>query len=210
MSRPKQGALPTYRLHQARNCAVVTIDGHDHYLGLFGSPSSKQKYAALIRAWQQRQEQPATPNDAPLVANDHPTINEVILAYLKHARDYYRPHHGENKEAGCINDALVVVQEQGYGREPADCFRPHDLKKVREAMIAKRWSRTYINSQVNLGKRMFAFAMEEDLVPGSVVPCPPGGQRIAPRDARSARNGQSQTRHARSGTTMTPPRFDGP
>lgn len=43
MSRPRKGALPTYRFHKARNCAVVTIDGHDHYLGPFGSPSSKQK-----------------------------------------------------------------------------------------------------------------------------------------------------------------------
>ena len=71
--------------------------------------------------------------------NDRPTINELILAYLKHARDYYRPNHGENKEAGCINDALAVLQEQGYGREPADAFRPRDLKKVREAMVAKNW-----------------------------------------------------------------------
>jgi hypothetical protein len=33
------------------------------------------------------------------------------------------------------------VQECGYGREPADSFRPRDLKKVREAMIAKTWCR---------------------------------------------------------------------
>lgn len=168
MSRPRKGALPAYRLHKARNCAVVTIDGHDHYLGPFGSPSSKQKYAALIRAWQQRQEQPAAEPDAPLVPNDRPTVNELILAYLKHARDYYRPNHGENKEAGCINDALAVLQEQGYGREPGDAFRPKDLKKVREAMVAKRWSRTYVNSQVNRVKRMFAYAVEEDLIPGTV------------------------------------------
>ncbi|MHB1422839.1 MAG: tyrosine-type recombinase/integrase [Gemmataceae bacterium] len=168
MSRPRKGALPTYRLHKARNCAVVTIDGHDHYLGPFGSPSSKQKYAALIRAWQQRQEQPAAEPDAPLVPNDGPTVNELILAYLKHARDYYRLNHGENKEAGCINDALAVLQEQGYGREPGDAFRPRDLKKVREAMVAKNWARTYVNSQVNRVKRMFAFAVEEDLIPGTV------------------------------------------
>ncbi|MGH7169636.1 MAG: tyrosine-type recombinase/integrase [Gemmataceae bacterium] len=168
MPRLKKGAIPSYRHHKARNCAVVTIDGHDHYLGPFGSPSSKQKYASLIRAWQQRQEQNEVATDELLVPNDHPTINEVILAYLKHARDYYRPNHGENKEAGCINDALTVLQVQGYGREPADAFRPKDLKKVREAMTAKNWSRSYINSQVNRVKRMFAYAVEEDLIPGTV------------------------------------------
>jgi hypothetical protein len=30
---------PTYRLHKARNCAVVTINGKNHYLGL--SPSDR-------------------------------------------------------------------------------------------------------------------------------------------------------------------------
>lgn len=89
MSRLKKGAIPAYRHHKARKCAVVTIDGHDHYLGLFGSPSSKQKYAALIRTWQQRQEQENPVPDEPLVANDRPTVNELILAYLKHARDYH-------------------------------------------------------------------------------------------------------------------------
>jgi hypothetical protein len=52
-----------------------------------------------------------------------------------------------------INDALAVLQEQGYGREPADAWY-RDLKKVREAVIAKYWSRTYINSQVNRIKRL--------------------------------------------------------
>jgi integrase len=168
MPRLKKGALPSYRHHKARNCAVVTIDGHDHYLGPFGSPSSKQRYAALIRAWQQRQEQPPVEPGTPLEPNDHPTVNELILAYLKRARDYYRPNHGENKEAGCINDALAVLQEEGYGREPADSFRPKDLKKVREAMVAKNWSRTYTNSQVNRIRRMFAYAVEEDLISGTV------------------------------------------
>lgn len=61
-----------------------------------------------------------------------------------------------------------MLQEQGYGREPADAFRPSDLKKVREAMVARQWSRNYINSQVNRIKRMFGYATEEDLVPGTV------------------------------------------
>jgi hypothetical protein len=65
MSRLRKGAVPTYRLHKARNCAVVTIDGHDHYLGPFGTPSSKQRHAGLIRAWQQRQEQPPVEPDGP-------------------------------------------------------------------------------------------------------------------------------------------------
>jgi len=32
------GKIPAYRLHKARNLAVVTLDGRNHYLGPFGSP----------------------------------------------------------------------------------------------------------------------------------------------------------------------------
>ena len=31
---------PSYRFHKARNCAVVTINGRDHYLGAHDSPES--------------------------------------------------------------------------------------------------------------------------------------------------------------------------
>ena len=31
---------PKYRLYKARNCAVVTIAGRDHYLGPYDSPES--------------------------------------------------------------------------------------------------------------------------------------------------------------------------
>lgn len=168
MARLKKGSLPSYRLHKPTGLAVVTLDGHDHYLGPHGTPASKQKYTSLIRAWLQRREQPDLPQQDPLVGNDRPTVNEVILAYLKHADTYYKLNHGENKEAGCIDDALKAVQECGYGREPADSFRPSDLKRVREAMIARKWSRNYINAQINRIKRMYRFAVEEDLVPGTV------------------------------------------
>lgn len=167
MSRLKNGSLPSYRLHRARNLAVVTIDGRDFYLGPHGTPGSKQKYAALIRRCQQQQiEQPARPFE-PIQPTDRPTINELVLIYLRHAVAYYKAHNGENKEAGCISDSLAVLQ-QLYGREPADTFRPKNLKTVRDAMIKKGWSRTYINRQVARIKRMFAHAVEEDLLSGSV------------------------------------------
>ncbi len=95
-------------------------------LGPYGSVASKQEYAALIRAWQERQGQPDAPQDQPLKANERVTINEMVLVYLKHAITYYRMNQGENKEAGCISDALAIMQDL-YGREYADEFRPKDL-----------------------------------------------------------------------------------
>jgi hypothetical protein len=42
---------PSYRFHKARNCAVVTLNGRDHYLGLYDSPESWEKYHRLIAEW---------------------------------------------------------------------------------------------------------------------------------------------------------------
>jgi hypothetical protein len=39
---------PSYRFHKARNCAVVTIDGRDHYLGVYDSPESRERYHRLV------------------------------------------------------------------------------------------------------------------------------------------------------------------
>ena len=46
MSRSKN--VPKYALHKSTGQARVIIDGRHHYLGKFGSPESRQKYAALL------------------------------------------------------------------------------------------------------------------------------------------------------------------
>ena len=167
MPRHKKGTVPSYRHHKARNLAVVTIDGKDFYLGPYGSRESHRRYEALVRSWREREDRPE-PDNQPIVVTGRPSINDLILVYLEYAEKHYRPNNGRNSEAGCVDDALKVVQECGYGEELAESFRPKDLKKVREAMIAKDWSRGYVNHQVIRIKRMFAYAVEEDLIPGSV------------------------------------------
>jgi hypothetical protein len=39
---------PKYRLHKARNYAVVTIAGRDYYLGAYDSPESREKFHRLV------------------------------------------------------------------------------------------------------------------------------------------------------------------
>ena len=43
--------IPSYRHHKARDCAVVTINGKNHYLGRWQSPESKELYDRLIGEW---------------------------------------------------------------------------------------------------------------------------------------------------------------
>ena len=94
-SRPRK--QPSYRLHKARGCAVVTINGKNRYLGKYNSPESYEKYARLIAQWQANGEAPpiGTCGEVRLEL----TVSELVLRYLEHAQDYYKdygdPHHGE-------------------------------------------------------------------------------------------------------------------
>jgi hypothetical protein len=45
---PKPTRPPAYRLHKPSGRAVVWINGHDAYLGAYGSPEARNAYAAAI------------------------------------------------------------------------------------------------------------------------------------------------------------------
>ncbi|MEJ7640260.1 MAG: hypothetical protein WKF75_20415, partial [Singulisphaera sp.] len=79
---------PTYRLHKARNSAVVTIDGRNHYLGPYGSPESHEKYARLIAEWRANAKH-LLPTTGPRRIDPSFSIDELILAYFRHAQAYY-------------------------------------------------------------------------------------------------------------------------
>ena len=84
---PRTYRPPAYRLHKARNTAVVTIDGRNHYLGPYGSPESHEKYARLIADWRLHANALAKPL-APRRADATRSVNELILAYFRHVQAY--------------------------------------------------------------------------------------------------------------------------
>jgi hypothetical protein len=96
------------------------------------------------------------------------TVNEPILAYYKHAAEYYgftdEPTRGD---ASCLRDALRILKVLS-GSTPAREFGPLALKACRGEMLRKDWSRTWTNAQVDRIRRAFRWGVEEDLVPGSV------------------------------------------
>jgi hypothetical protein len=184
MARNRKGTPPHYRLHRPTGQAVVTIDGCDYYLGRYGCPDSDSKYERLIKAWRKRQEaisSPTTGTDSALLLPEEPTVNAISLAYIRHAKTYYKPTaEGERKEVGCIRDALKVLCRL-YGRTPASEFGPKALKDVRRAMVKKGWCRSYVNHQVNRIKRLIRWATEEELIhPSNEEP------RMPPRQPRAA------------------------
>jgi integrase len=180
---------PCYRFHKARSCAVVTINGKDHYLGIYDSPESWEKYHRLIAEWYSTRNLPPVS----LKATPPPlSIAELVLAYWNFAKTYYVKDGQPTSEQDTIRQALRFVRGL-YGSTPAHEFSPKKLKAVRQAMAEHtitrkfkvfnpdtgevQWrekvlhhglSRRFINKQVSRIKRMFAWAVEEEQVPVEV------------------------------------------
>jgi integrase len=178
---------PKYRFHKARNCAVVTVAGRDHYLGAYDSPESREKYHRLVAEHLATAGHPA----APTLANPI-TIVELVARYWAHAKTYYTKNGKPTGEIPPLKQALKFLRRL-YGPTPAIEFSPLKLKAVREAMIAHPitrkvrvvdtetktirierkvvrvgLSRRVINKQIGRIKRVFAWAVEEELLPVEV------------------------------------------
>jgi integrase len=179
---------PKYRFHKARNCAVVTIGGRDHYLGKYDSPDSWEKYHRLVAEFLAARREPSAPvaADAPL------TIIELIARYWRFAKGYYVKRGQPTSEVDAIKMALRFVRRL-YGSTAAIEFTPKKLKAVREAMVTHEitretkvtdditgevtivrkvirtgLARKCINKSIGRVKRMFSWAVEEELVPVAV------------------------------------------
>ena len=180
----KAGKPPSYRLHKARNLAVVTILGKNHYLGEYDSAASWEAYHRLIAEFLAAKQlpPPPKPNEAPL------TITELIQRYWRHVKTYYVKNGQPTSEVHVVKLALRFVRKL-YGSTPASEFSPKKLKAVREGMIEheiarmrdvtdaktgethkvrkvyrKGIARKCINRLIGKIRRMFSWAVEEELI----------------------------------------------
>jgi len=188
MPRPSK-PLPRYLKHSSGKARIVWTDPtgvrRERILpGKFGSEESRQAFARL-------QLELATAPATVARITGGPTVAEILLPYLKHAADYY----GDTSERDTIKDALRVVREV-YGHSPATEFGPKALAAVREAMIRKGWSRTYINRQVGRVTRAFKWAAAEELIPA--------GMYQALKTLTALRAGKTDARESEARTPADP------
>lgn len=114
-------SLPKYRRHISGQ-AVVTLDGHDFYLGPWNSKPSKQEYDRLVGEWVangRRLPQPVT----------NLTISELIVAYWKFAKAYYQKN-GQPTDTRFGIRVVLRILRQSYGRTLAAEFGPLALKAL--------------------------------------------------------------------------------
>lgn len=174
--------VPAYCRHKASGQAVVTLSGQDFYLGPHGTKASKIEYDRVIAEWLARGRRPLASADP-----DEISIAALMVRFLRHAQDYYRKEGRITSEVSVIKCALRPLKEL-FARDAANDFGPLKLKAVREKMIQLGWCRKQINSQVRRIVRMFAWAVEEQLVRADIAQ--------ALREVKGLHQGRSEARES--------------
>ncbi len=147
---------PKYRRHRASGQAIVTLNGQDHYLGPYGTQASHDEYDRLVGEW--------TTNGRRLPRGTDLTIAELIACYWKFAESHYRKNGEPTKEIDNIRQACRTLKRL-YGSKSVREFGPKSLKAIQQQMIDDNLSRGVINSRVGKIKRMFRWAVSEELAP---------------------------------------------
>jgi integrase len=155
---------PKYRRQRRPNStdqAFVEIHGHRHYLGPFDSPASRQAYHRLVADLDS--------NDGilrPSVSDC--TIDDLIQAFFAHAKAYYRHADGSpTSELQNIRLALRRLRSL-HGSSLAADFGPRALKTLQQHMVNEHLARGYINRTMGRIRRMFRWAVSEELLDASV------------------------------------------
>lgn len=149
-------AWPKYRLHKASGQAVVTLHGDDHYLGPWKSKASIAEYDRLIGEWLANGRRPPT-------AQSDLTILELANRYRKFAESYYVKN---GKQTGTMHGVRVAIRflRENYGPTRVADFGPLALKALQMRMVEAGHCRRYANSNIDRIRRIFKWAVAEELV----------------------------------------------
>ena len=152
--------VPSYRRHKPTGQAVVTLNGCDIYLGKWNTKTSRGEYDRLIGEW--------LAGGRCLPPEGGLTINELALRYWQFAKQHYRKDGSPTSGLEGLKHALRPLR-QLYGPTPGPKFGPLALKAVRQRMIESgARSRGTINKRIDTIKRVFKWAVSEELIPASV------------------------------------------
>ncbi len=159
--QPKKRREPKFRHHKASGQGFVEVKGRRIYLGRFDLPETLAKYHRFVAEL-------LSGGGLPQVEANEITVVEIIARFWEHAQVYYRKPNGTpTSEVENIRLALRPVRDL-YGHTTANDFGPRALKAVRQHMVAKGNCRTYVNRHVGRVKRMFKWAVAEELIAPSV------------------------------------------
>ena len=172
MARTPKGSLPTYRLHKSSGQAVVTLTDpsgsrRDVLLGKYGSEASHAEYRRVLGEWEAACR--CLPATAEGVGSDLTVAELLLRGWTQFVTQHYRDKDGNpTTEQTNFAKSLRPLKEL-YAHTPAREFGPLALKAVRNAMVQRGWCRKLVNQSVGRVKRLFKWAVSEELVPPSVL-----------------------------------------
>lgn len=173
LGRPR--SVPSYRRHRQSGQAVVTLTApggvrKDVLLGQHGTKASRLEYARVIAEWEAAGQQIPPDDDA----TPDLTVYEVVARFMRHANKHYRHPDGRpTTEIVAYKYAFKYLLPL-YGDDLAAKFGPLALKAVRKRMVdglAGRpgLCRNLVNRLIGRVRRMFKWAVSEELVPPTVL-----------------------------------------
>lgn len=157
----KPARVPKYRVHKASGQGYVVLNGKAVYLGRHDTPEARRRYHQVIAEWL------AAGRQSPAERSSI-TIKELMARYWRHAQSYYvHPDGTPTSQLTAIRDALRPLK-QLYGTTRAYDFTPLAYKAVRQQLVDRGLARTTVNQSMDKIKRMFRWAVENELVPSDV------------------------------------------
>jgi hypothetical protein len=154
--------------------AFIEFRGRRYYLGSFDSSEAKRKYGLFLAA---HADNPSTALLAIDVKTPEDlTINEMLLAYWEHAEKHYRKNGRPTTEIPNLKQTIAFLHRE-CGDDPAARFGPKKLMALRQKMVdsldedgeRRRWSRNTINKRCNHIRRIFRWAVANELVAPGIL-----------------------------------------
>ncbi len=163
MPRPK-ALIPKLCVDKSRNRAFCKVRGKFVSLGPAGTPEAQEAYGRLLASLARGE----SLDSVKTVRRDNSTatkftINDLMLRFATEEMPRY-----SNDEQWCLRSAIRVAREL-LGASPVDQFGPLKLRLVRDQMVAKGWSRSFINKQVKRLRLILRWGVSWELVPQTVA-----------------------------------------
>jgi len=152
--RRKSRRLPGYLQHKPTGQARVRIDGRDHWLGIYGSEDSHDRYDELI----------AECVDSVDIDATRITISELLALFWRHAKKRYGGT-GKGRYGAAVNWRPIIrrLRERHSSNRPKE-FGPRAFRELIETLPAFGWSRQYANQQIGRVKQIFKWAVCQELI----------------------------------------------
>ena len=155
------GKIPSYRYHKASGQAVVTLNGHEVYLGKYGTKRSRTEYDRVVSEWL------VGGRTVPRRASGL-TVAELVLQYWRFAKGYYS---NDGRPTGSIGGIRVALRHlRGlYGHTLVADFGPLALEAIQLNLVRNGLSRSTVNEQIACIRRAFRWGVAKELVPPTIL-----------------------------------------